>query len=78
MNSDVETGKPSERASDICSTGKHSCRLNLSEDDGFGVDGHILGGVVSLVDANETVGHFKHVVPQGDDDELSILGLFLK
>lgn len=31
-----------------------------------------------LVDANETVGHLKHVVPQGDDNELSILGLFLK
>lgn len=31
-----------------------------------------------LVDANETVGHLEHVVPQGDDDELSILGLFLK
>lgn len=30
-----------------------------------------------FVDADQTVSHLKHVVPQRDDDELSILGLFL-
>lgn len=55
-----------------------SHRLDLTQDDGFGVDGHVLGGVVCLIDADETVGHLKHVVPQGDDDELSVLGLLLQ
>ncbi len=55
-----------------------SRRLDLAQDDGFGVDGHVLGGVVRLIDADEPVGHLKHVVPQGDDDELSVLGLLLQ
>lgn len=50
----------------------------LFEDDGLGVDSHTLGGVVSFVDADETIGDLEHVVPQGDDDELSVLGLLLK
>lgn len=50
----------------------------LSEGDGLGVDPHTLGGVVGFVDANEAIGNLKHVVPQGDDDELSVLGLFLE
>lgn len=54
------------------------CRLHISQHNSFGVDGHILGGVVCLIDANEPIGHLKHVVPQRDDDELSILGLFLQ
>lgn len=49
----------------------------LFEHNGLGVDSHTLGGVVSFVDADETIGDLKHVVPQGDDDELSILGLLL-
>lgn len=49
----------------------------LFEHDGFGVDSHTLGGVVSFVDPDETISDLKHVVPQGDDDELSILCLFL-
>lgn len=47
------------------------------EDDGLGVDSHILGGVVRFVDADETIGDLEHVVPQGDDDKLSVLGLLL-
>ena len=38
----------------------------------MGVNGRGLGAVVSLVDANETVGQLEHVVTQRDDDELSI------
>lgn len=49
----------------------------LFEHDGFGVDSHTLGGVVSFVDADETISNLKHVVPQGDDDELSVLCLLL-
>lgn len=37
--------------------------LVLHEHDAFGVDGHVLGGVVSFVDANETISDLKHVVP---------------
>ena len=48
------------------------------ERDGFGVDAHVLGGVVSLVDPNQSVGDLEHVVPQGDDDELGVLGLLLE
>lgn len=33
---------------------------------------------MSLVDADETVSDLKHVVPQGDDDELSVLCLLLR
>ncbi|RUS83430.1 hypothetical protein EGW08_008802, partial [Elysia chlorotica] len=32
-----------------------------------------LGAVVRLVDPDQTVGQFEHVVPQRDNDELSIL-----
>lgn len=45
--------------------------------DGLGVDSHTLGGVVSFVDADETISNLKHVVPQRDDDELGVLCLFL-
>lgn len=48
------------------------------EHNGLGVDPHTLSGVVSFVDANETVCNLKHVVPQGDDNELGVLGLLLK
>lgn len=44
---------------------------------GLGVDSHTLSGVVSFVDADETISDLKHVVPQRDDDELSILCLLL-
>ena len=50
----------------------------LFEYNGLGVDSHTLSGVVSFVDADETISDLKHVVPQGDDDELSILGLLLQ
>lgn len=50
----------------------------LFEDDGFGVDSHALGGVVCFVDADEPVSDLKHVVPQRDDDELSVLCLLLQ
>lgn len=49
----------------------------LFEHDGFGVDSHALGGVVSFVDADEPISDFKHVVPQRDDDELGVLCLLL-
>lgn len=49
----------------------------LLEHDGLGVDSHTLGGVVRLVNADEPVGDLKHVVPQRDDDELSVLRLLL-
>lgn len=47
------------------------------EHNGFRIDSHALGGVVSFVDADETISDLKHVVPQGDDNELSVLGLLL-
>lgn len=50
----------------------------LLKHDDLGVDPNALGGVVSFVDADETIGDLKHVVPQRDDDELSILRLFLQ
>lgn len=50
----------------------------LLKHDGLGVDPNALGGVVSLVDADEAIGDLKHVVPQRDDDELSVLRLFLQ
>lgn len=46
--------------------------------DGLGVDSHTLSGVVGFVDADETISDLKHVVPQWDDDELSILCLLLR
>lgn len=49
----------------------------FSEHDGLWVDADTLGGVVRLVDSDETVCDLKHVVPQRDDDELSVLGLLL-
>lgn len=54
-----------------------SDRIVLFEHDGLGVDSHALGGVVSFVDADETIGDLEHVVPQRDDDELSVLCLLL-
>lgn len=50
----------------------------LFKDDGLWVDSHTLGGVVSFVDADETISDLKHVVPQGNDDELCVLCLLLK
>ena len=41
---------------------------------GAGVDGDRLGGIVSLVNANEAVRQLKHVIAQADYDELRILG----
>lgn len=32
--------------------------------DGLGIDPHALRGVVSFVDADETISDLKHVVPQ--------------
>lgn len=53
------------------------CDFKTFEDDGFGVDSHVFCRVVRFVDSNQAVSHLEHVVPQGDDDELSVLGLFL-
>lgn len=44
----------------------------------FGVCSHTLGGVVSLVNPNQPVCNLKHVVPQGDDDELRVFCLLLE
>lgn len=52
--------------------------IMLLKHEGLGVDPNALGGVVSFVDADETISDVKHVVPQRDDDELSILRLFLQ
>lgn len=38
------------------------------------LDRHALGHVVDLVHADEAGGELKHVVAQGDDDELGVLG----
>lgn len=38
------------------------------------LDGHALCHVVDLVHAHEASGELKHVVAQGDDDELGVLG----
>ena len=40
----------------------------------LGVDGDALGGVVGLVDSHKTVGELEHVVAEGDNDELGVLG----
>lgn len=50
----------------------------LLKHDGLGVETNALGGVVSFVDADETISDIEHVVPQRDDDELSVLRLFLQ
>lgn len=50
----------------------------LLKHDGLGVDSDTLGGVVSFVDADESISNLKHVVPQRDDDKLSVLCLFLQ
>lgn len=50
----------------------------LLKHDGLGVDSHTLSGVVSFVDADESISNLKHVVPQRDDDKLSVLCLFLQ
>lgn len=49
----------------------------LFKNNGLGVDAHALGGVVGLVDPDEAISDLKHVVPQGDDDELGVLCLLL-
>lgn len=41
------------------------------------VDGHRFGGVVGFVDAYKAVCQLKHVIPQADDDKLSVLGALL-
>lgn len=41
------------------------------------LDRHALGHVVDLVDADEAGGELEHVVPEGDDDELGVLGALL-
>ena len=41
------------------------------------VYGHTLGGVVCLVDTDQAVCQFKHVVTKTDDDELGVLGTLL-
>ena len=41
------------------------------------VDGDAVGGVVGLVDAYQPVCQLEHVVSQGDDDELGVLGPLL-
>ena len=41
------------------------------------VDGYRLGGVIGLVDANQTVRQLKHVVAQADDHKLRVLGALL-
>lgn len=43
-----------------------------------GVQGHRLGAVICLVYAHQSVSQFKHVVSQGDDDELCIFCALLK
>lgn len=40
------------------------------------LDRHTLGHVVDLVDADEAGGQLEHIVAQGDDDELGVLGAF--
>ena len=37
----------------------------------------VLGGVVGFVDANQAVGLFEHVGPEGDDHQLGVAGTFL-
>ncbi len=58
-------------------SGLSSDSLVLFKHNGLWVDSHTLGGVVSFVDADKTICDLKHVVPQGDDDELSVLCLLL-
>ena len=43
-----------------------------------GINGDTLGAVVSFVYTHQSVGQFKHVVAQADNDELSILGALLR
>lgn len=38
---------------------------------------HTLGHVADLVHADQPCGEFEHVVPKGDDNELSVLRPFL-
>lgn len=54
------------------------CGLGWGSDREFSrVDGHRLGGVVSLVDADQAVCQLKHIVAQADDDKLGVLGALL-
>lgn len=41
------------------------------------LDRDTLGHVVDLVDAHQPLGEFKHVVSQGNDDKLRVLGALL-
>jgi len=41
------------------------------------VDGDTLGGIVGLIDAHQTIGQLEHVITEGDDDELGVLGPLL-
>lgn len=56
------------------------CRdgIVFPEHDCFGIDSDTFGCVVCFIDADETIRNLKHVVPQGDDDELGVLCLFLQ
>lgn len=40
--------------------------------DRVGIDRHRFGGIVRLVDTNQSISQFKHVRSQGDDNELSV------
>lgn len=55
-----------------------SYSIMFSKHNGLWVDSHTFGCVVCFVDADEAICDLKHVVPQRDDDELSILCLFLQ
>lgn len=64
------------RWSDVC---VHSAIHFLQWDRDFSrVDCDRLGAVVGLVDPDQSISQFKHVVTQGNDDELGILCPFLK
>lgn len=68
--------KKKEVEGDSSSSGRDG--VVFPEHDGLWVDADALGGVVGLVDPDETIGDLEHVVSQRDDDELGVLGLLLK
>jgi hypothetical protein len=41
------------------------------------IDGDALAAVLCLVDADQAIGHLKHVVAQRNNNELRVLGAFL-
>lgn len=43
----------------------------------MGGEGDALGPVVSFVDAHQSVGQLEHVIPQRDNDEMSVLSPLL-